>query len=97
MLYQLCPVCGGTGSFWVGSGEDAEKFSCPTCAAVRVTETGLSVAQAEAAVERAQLYERALRDIAEGRTCGDGDEYSTLPTSRDHAREALDSMGRAQK
>jgi hypothetical protein len=64
-LYELCPTCGGTGYF---ADALAVQHQC-VCQALRVAETGLTVAQAEAAVRdlaRARLrmagLEKELKD-----------------------------------
>lgn len=70
MLYELCPACEGTGTFLLGSGEDAERLACPGCKPLRVVVTGLTAAQAEAAVARARACEDALRELVASMEAG---------------------------
>lgn len=84
MLYELCPLCEGKGVI------GGMAFRECTCKPLRVVETGLTSAQAEAAVRRAQAYEDALRAVtgAMSKTA-----EVRLSMAMDAVREALRTKG----
>ncbi len=66
VLYELCPVCQGSGVLQVRVSQNLKVIDCLACRLLRVAEVGTAGVQLEA-VERAQACVDNLWDLVKGR------------------------------
>jgi reverse gyrase len=59
ILYSLCPMCDGTGTF----RSSADGRPCPACKPLRVVESGLTEGQAEKLVREHQTLTDRCREL----------------------------------
>lgn len=95
MLYEVCPACNDAGvlrNVRTNTDPVPRDRPCPGCKPLRVVPTGATAAQLEAAVERAQNYEDALRRVQAA--CGLPDAADAVRTVLAIAGEVLQKRGR---